>query len=193
MNRRIVLLGLACASLLLASGSGAFTAISADRSVEVSVVDDDEAFLAIPDRDLQCGNPPENTVVQNHFRSTLDSVVLSVAVPASADTGLKVAAKGGESPEELSPGGETDIHFPATGISGYAPGEGAVLQVTPTNGTTPDTVDIDVEASGGGSDVSVDDRQFDVDCANNVTKGNGGDGSAPKEKDDGTDGANQNP
>lgn len=46
-RRRLVLLSLAVASLALAAGTGAFTAMSADRGVDVRVADDDSAYIGI--------------------------------------------------------------------------------------------------------------------------------------------------
>ena len=47
MKRRTMLLGLGTAAGGLAIGTGAFTSVTADRDVEVSVVEDDDAFLAL--------------------------------------------------------------------------------------------------------------------------------------------------
>lgn len=47
MKRRTMLLGLGTAAGGLAVGTGAFTSVTAERDVEVSVVEEDDAFLAL--------------------------------------------------------------------------------------------------------------------------------------------------
>ena len=47
MNRYVTFLGVAVVSLVLVTGSGSFSAMSTDRGMEISVVDDENAYLAI--------------------------------------------------------------------------------------------------------------------------------------------------
>ena len=167
MNRHVMLLGVAVASLMLATGSGSFSAMSADRDVEISVVDDENAYLAIQnDEPLRCGNPPRNTLLRNQFDATLDSITAEVSVPAEEESALTVKARGADTKHHLSPGESAEIAFEGAGDGGYDPGEGPRLRVTLENGTTPDSLGISISrASGVGVTVSVDERTFDVDCS----------------------------
>jgi len=167
MNRYVTLLGVAAVSLMLVTGSGSFGATSTDRGTEMSVVDDENAYLAIQnDEPLQCGNPPQNTLLRNQFDATLDSITAEVSVPAEEESALTVKAKGGNTEHDLSPGESVEIAFEGTGNGGYDSGEGPRLRITPDNGTTPDSLGISIsQASGAGVTVSVDERTFDVDCA----------------------------
>jgi len=54
-RRRLLALGFAAALLVSVTGSGGFAAASADRSVPVAVVDDDEAYLGIERDDASDG------------------------------------------------------------------------------------------------------------------------------------------
>lgn len=62
MNRRQLLAGLGAAAAGggAALGTGAFTSVEADRSVNVSVADEDQAYLAIDKAQTQGGNDTEN-------------------------------------------------------------------------------------------------------------------------------------
>jgi hypothetical protein len=160
MNRRTVLLALAGVSLVLMSGSGAFTSMSAERGVDISVVEDDRAYLAINSSEaLQCGEM--NTVIQNQFSVALDSVVLDITLPREADanTTVEVVSSGSET-MELEPGESRELAF---GDGPYDPGESLGLRLELKEGQAPDHIDIEVvEATGSGIKVSTDVRQFDV-------------------------------
>ena len=163
MNRRIVLLSAACAAVLLVAGTGGFSAMSAERTVDVAVVDDDSAYLRIATDDpLQCGSPPNNAVVQNQIGMPLTTVEISVAVPSDEDGEIRVGTDGGGQTTTLAPGERTRLTFDDE----YRSGDGPVVTVEPVDGTTPAVVEVGVsEASGDGMSISVAERSFDVDCA----------------------------
>jgi len=64
MKRRTILVGLGTASTGLAVGTGAFTSVTAERDVEVSVVEEGDAFLSI--------NPLDTTDNPNGEYADLD-------------------------------------------------------------------------------------------------------------------------
>jgi hypothetical protein len=162
MNRRIALIGLACLSLLLATGSGAFSAMSADRSVDVTVVDDSEAYIAIGDT-LQCGqgnNAGNKNFVRNQFGTTIETLTLRFTVPQSESGELRVGQGG--SVEQIGVGDATTITERSV-----APGGGVAVKILPPKQGTASidalTVEV-VEASGDGVEVSVGERRIDVHC-----------------------------
>ena len=163
MNRRIILLSAACAAVLLVAGTGGFSAMSAERTVDVAVVDDDSAYLRIANDDpLQCGSPPENAVVQNQIGMPLTTVEISVAVPSDEDGEIRVGTNGGGQTSTLAPGEHKRLTFDDE----YRSGDGPVVTIEPVDGTTPEVVEIGViEVSGDGMSISVAERTFTVDCA----------------------------
>jgi hypothetical protein len=73
-RRRIALIVLAAASLMLATGSSAFTSTSADREISIEVVEDDEAYLGQTWHELdRCGNQ-DLVTIENRFGTELTEV-----------------------------------------------------------------------------------------------------------------------
>ncbi|WP_302082413.1 hypothetical protein [Salinibaculum rarum] len=161
-RRRIALLGLVVASLVLAGGSTAFSSTAANRGVSVSVASDENAYLAFPDHELQCGNPAgdsrSNTILQNQFDTTLDSVVVTVSVSKGK---LRVGKEPGEL-VQLEPEEPESFEYKLN------PGANATVQVAPPNGsaTSADTVHIEAEATGDGIHATLDERNFNSTCGN---------------------------
>jgi hypothetical protein len=63
-TRRIVALIALCVAVSMALGVGGYSSASAERSVSVSVVDDESAYLGVPGGTLHCGR---NTIFYNQF------------------------------------------------------------------------------------------------------------------------------
>lgn len=169
MKRRAALLCLVCASLLLATGSAAFTTTEADRSVEVRVVDDSNAYLAFGES-LQCGsgggNGDNQNVVRNQFPESIQSLTLRFTVKGESGA-LKIGKRG--STERLETGESKTIRF--TQIS---PGSGVTVQITsPGKGKeVADNVSVTViKAIGEGVEVSTDERHFEVSCTQTASGG----------------------
>jgi hypothetical protein len=150
-------------SLSMIVGSSAFTSTSADRSVSVDVVEDENAYLGIQSgATLQCGNPEQNTILQNQFAMTLDTVTIEVRNPATSEEDIKVSPKGDGHKEKLEPGESTQIEFDES----YSSGNGPRLQINPVQGATPENIYIAVvNATGAEMTVSAEEREFSVDCA----------------------------
>lgn len=178
-RRRIALLMLCAVSLSMIVGTSAFTSTSPERSVNVDVVEDESAYLAIQSgTTLQCGNPGRNTILQNQFVTALDEVTVEVRNPATSEESIRVSPKGDGKKEKLVPGESTRIEFDGS----YSSGDGLRLQINPVQGATPDAVYIAVvDATGDGMTVSADERKFSVDCASEDDTGDSGD------DDDGSD------
>ena len=173
MDRRIALLGLVSLALLIAPSTGAFSAMSADRGVDVSVVDDSNAYMAINnDAPLQCGNSSANTLFQNQFASPLENIEVRVSVPEDATSDIRVSKTGQNQKVTLEPGDSTTLEF-GTGGTDYNPGTGPVLKIKPVNGETPEYIMVEiVEATAPGILVTVDQRRFDVHCTKGGTETN---------------------
>jgi hypothetical protein len=165
-RRRIALIGLAAASLMLATGSRAFTSTSADREISVEVVEDGEAYLAFPDEELKCGNPQggpqKNTIVRNQLGTSL-SVTVEVSVSGGdLRIGESNPGSGQGQLEQLSPGEEETLTYHlGTGQ------EAAVFIKPPSQGNnnqtvdTADTVHVETVAVRSGIKISASERDFE--------------------------------
>lgn len=173
-HRRIALLGLCAVSLTLMVGSGAFTSTSADRTVSVTVVEDDSAYLGIGDT-LQCGvgngvGDNRNVVTNRFATTTLDQVKVRLSV--AGDGALRVSDSPGASGSSNGNGAGDAFETIDAGDSveftyTLGPGDGATVQVQPPTGNTTvaDSVHLEVvEASGDGVDISADARTLNVRC-----------------------------
>ncbi|WP_251328174.1 hypothetical protein [Haloplanus pelagicus] len=168
--RHVVVVGLVATSVLVATGTGGFTTTVAERPVEIAVAEDEDAFLGVSDENLHCGNPHENTVLQNRFRTTLERIEIIATVPRGSRDGLRVDGS------RLDPGDSTTIVFDGAGSSGrgYEPGTGPGLRVNPLGNESADTLRIEViEARGVGVEVSLVERTFTVDCPRRARARNG--------------------
>lgn len=185
-RRRLALLGLAAASLVLATGSGAFSATSADRGVEVSVVEDDKAYLALGDS-LQCGagsgNQNNRNIVQNQFaETTIEHLVLTVSVPPEESGEIRIGKTGDTT--QIGPGDSTTLTF-----ENIEPGEGATVQVRPPTGNVDSVERVGItvnKAVGDGVDATLMKRNVVVNCSSGG--GNKGGNTGENSNDDsGTD------
>jgi len=158
MNRPLRLLSVlfavgAVATLVL--GAAGFTTVEANRTVDVAVVDDDEAYLGIPDT-VSCDDNNQ-AVVTNRFATSVD-IKAEIAVPAEDEDSIRVNDR------EISDGETTEISEDAIG-----PGEAMRVDFKPkvVNNSTraPDTITIGVvEARGDGIEATVDEREVDISC-----------------------------
>jgi hypothetical protein len=140
----LCVIGLLAACLLSTVGTGGFTNVSADRQVDVSVVDDSNAYLRMPDGPLACG---ETAIVENQFEQRLDRVTFDVVIE----------------------GGELRVDHRDSEAYSLAPGESLTVELRPPadpNVTVAEKLHVeDIGAQGEGVVVSVDRRTFRVDCA----------------------------
>ena len=102
MKRRhfILLLGGGSAGAL-SVGTGAFSSVDAERDMEVSVVEDDEAYLGleVETRTVTVGQSTDVVEITNRFADT-DTLSLNVSVEDTSDTVDEVA--GADSGQKLS-------------------------------------------------------------------------------------------
>lgn len=77
-TRRLALVVLAVASLTAVVGSGAFSSVSAERGVYVSVVDDEDAYLGLSWHELDRCGEQDFVTVQNRFATPLLDVDVAV-------------------------------------------------------------------------------------------------------------------
>ena len=108
MKRRhfILLLG-GGSSGALGVGTGAFSSVDAERDVEVSVVEDDEAYLGleVETRTVTVGQSTDVVEITNRFADT-DTLSLDVSVEDTSDTvdEVAVADSGQKLSLEIGPG-----------------------------------------------------------------------------------------
>lgn len=145
-GRSLAVAGLGLAVVLLVAQTGAFSTIEADRSVQVTVGDDQSAYLGVETESVSVpGNATTSATLAtltNRFGSSID---VSVAVSEESD-----------SPPEL-----TNVDGPGTLSSGES---GPVeADVTCDDSASEETVSLEIVATG--TDVSAELTQsVDVTC-----------------------------
>jgi hypothetical protein len=162
MRRRVWLLVAVLTALLLAFGTGGFSAAQVDRAVQVSVAEDPNGYVGItylPDSvrvpygstDGQ-GNDPRSEVHVLTIENNLDDrMALTVVVTDSS---------GGPPKLENSRGGEAEYD-----LGGFDPGESALLDipvVCAANGAT-ETWQLRITAHGGDIDAILT-REVTIEC-----------------------------
>ncbi|MFW6003313.1 MAG: hypothetical protein ACOCPT_02720 [Halanaeroarchaeum sp.] len=149
-GRKALSLALAgIAVVTLAFGTGAFTSVSAERGVSVSVADDDSAYVGYESSDVTVsdGDNVELVTVTNRFQGDLN--VTSVDISAGSMS-------------------FTNLSYPTmeSGESGAITGD-----VEECEAGTTETVQVTVTVSGTGvwakiyGDSETQEREFDVECA----------------------------
>jgi hypothetical protein len=98
--RRLALVTLVAAAVVALPATSGFSAASADRSVEVAIVDDEDAYMTLiydEDADVNADSGPamyEYLTVKNKFTGSVDATVETTVV---SDSGLTVTG-----PDELN-------------------------------------------------------------------------------------------
>lgn len=150
MNRRTLAL---CVVLTLAvvlssvAGTGSFDRASVDRSLEIRVGDDDDAYLRVVDGPLRCGKP---VLLRNGLDTTVTGVRMEVAVDAGS---VRIAG------HRVGPGRRS------LSLSGrrVRPGDALSVAVEPTAGHVEATVRR-ITVAGADTTVSLD-GTVPVNCA----------------------------
>ncbi|AUX08760.1 hypothetical protein AArcSl_1125 [Halalkaliarchaeum desulfuricum] len=129
--------------LLLVAGTGGFSAMTADRGVDVSVVPDDEAYVGIEKVGDQVYEDDRIHLltITNQFASEMDE--LSVTVDGESDVIVTGLVKPGET--SLSPGERTNV----------------TAECTRT--TERGSVELDITGEAGAASFDIT-REIDVDC-----------------------------
>ncbi len=147
MNRtKLVSLAVGLVAVIaLVTASGAFSGLTADRSLDVSVVDDDEAYLKIDGVDKQF-EAEENTTI-----GTLE-ITNQFSEPADIEIEL-----------EDSPDGFDEGDFDSELESELKPGEENTYTLE-TNCTASGEVTVTITAETDSAEVTANDRSFHLEC-----------------------------
>lgn len=145
--RLLAVVGVVASLVLVAPQTGAFTSAAADRSISITVVDDESAYLGIQQSPVSVGgNENRNVVlltVTNRFSEPLE---LNVHITEqNPDSRPSVARANG--PARLAAGAESPV----------------AAVVTCANSTGSDTATVTLSASGDGVSVTAN-RTVAVDC-----------------------------
>jgi uncharacterized membrane protein YdfJ with MMPL/SSD domain len=170
-TRRVLALVALCVAASMALGVGSYSSVSAERSVSVSVVPPEEAYLGFDDR-LRCG--PGNSAgagngqafLHNQFAADIDDIEVRITA-----LGGYVRVRAAESPKgapatQLRPNDPTaTLAFEDT----YGPGSSVELEMYGPSGVgTKDGADelrIElVEATGPNVRVAGVEKTYEVDC-----------------------------
>jgi hypothetical protein len=157
MSRRVALVVLAFAAVaLFATGAFGFTSVSAERGVSVAVVDDESAFLGLPnDPAVDCtvgGSPEEDCkelellTVTNQFSTGLTALSVAPAESEASVEDLAVSADVDDA-TPLQPGDAVTI----TGDVDCAAGETVTAELT-------------ITVAGDGVEATKYDKEVRVDC-----------------------------
>ncbi|SDG21103.1 hypothetical protein [Halorientalis regularis] len=147
----------ACAAVSLAVGAGAFNSVSADRGVEVSVVEDEEAMLGIETAaDMSFDNGVERRDIATITNRFGESVTVEVTVVDSGGNVPRLKS-GGYRSVTLQPGDEATIEpriqCSAKGGQSNPQSESWTLTVLATGVTVSveTTTEIQIECTGNGN------------------------------------------
>lgn len=136
--RRLALAALALSAVLALSTTGAFTSTTADRSVDVSVAEDENAYLGLSWSDLDRCGEQELVEVSNRFGTKLTEVDAEVVREEGLRAGISYT------PAELDPGESQPLN----------------INIRPENASQVDqrSVTVRIEASGPSTNVAVAQR-----------------------------------
>jgi hypothetical protein len=116
LGKRLAIVGFVAAAALLATGTGGFSAMTADRGVEVAVVDDSEAFIGY---ESSCAGGDLSVTVTNRFDRTVTESSVTVAggteQVGSLDSGEASTVTFGV--EEIEPDGPVTVEVSRAGLS----------------------------------------------------------------------------
>jgi|GEM_PF-6728329 len=129
-----------CAAVSLSVSVGGFSSVSAERGVSVTVVENEDAFLGVPESELSCGN--SNRLFYNRFSEPV------------TDGRVEVTPREGELKVKRDSGFETyNQPFTLYVTGNVTPGEGFPFHITPVNESATE-VEMDIDVSGPGFDIS---------------------------------------
>ncbi|GAB6860297.1 hypothetical protein ACFQL0_12855 [Haloplanus litoreus] len=150
-----------CVAASMALGVGSYSSASADRSVSVAVVEDEEAYIGIPDSTLRCGRG-QNALFYNRFPAPVTDGHVEVTV---GDGDLVVKRDDGF--VEYYAGQEFTVPIDEN----VTAGERFRLHLKPTNESA-ESITARIEVRGTGFSVSTTATR-DVSCEKQVDRSSG--------------------
>ncbi len=167
MDRPLRVVGLLFAIAAVSAavfGAGGFTEASADRSVAVAVVDNEDAYLALTDT-VYCENETATATINNQLATELQTVTYRVALE---DDGTINVTSGGDSVVLSSETNNTTVELTQENVG---VGEQIDLRFHPDNGAkVPSQVSVTiVNATGEGITVAGASETVALQCATNYS------------------------
>ena len=179
-TRRVVALVALCVAASMALGVGSYSSVSAERSVSVTVVDDESAYLGVPGGTLQCEHE-HNTLFYNQFPEPVTGGHVNIT-PKDGDLTIRHDGR----VYDAHRGQEITLRVEEKVISG---GQFEV-QLRRVGGSA-DSVTVDIEVSGPTFNVSTTETRG-VDCEKQTVlstdSDDGDDGEDGEDSGDGDDG-----
>jgi len=135
INHRYIVVGMLFVAIII-TGTTAYDSITADRSVDVSVVENEDAYLAIETQALESGSVVPAFIFTNNFNRDAD---LSVDVTDSiGKSGTSVVNQGDLNEKTISDGKTAELKIECSDASkSYNIGLQVILETT--------NIEIDVE------------------------------------------------
>lgn len=146
----------AVATLVL--GAAGFTTVEANRTVDVAVVDDDEAYIGIPEK-VELNSEP---IAKNRFATDVE-ITAKIAVPATTNGDIVVQT---EARKEVLEESEKPIKVTEEDVRPGEPMEVTFSRNTEENNTEPLPEHISIELTdvqGDNIEASVGERTVEVD------------------------------
>ena len=148
----------AVATLVL--GAAGFTTVEANRTVDVAVVDDDEAYIGIPEK-VTPGTKPQS-IATNRFATDVE-ITAKIAVPATTNGDIVVQT---EARKEILEESEKPIKVTEEDVGPGEPMEVTFSRNTEGNNTEPLPEHINIkltDVQGDNIEASVGERTVEVD------------------------------
>ena len=177
-TRRVLAMLALCLAASTALGVGSYSSVSADRSVSVAVVEDEDAYIGVPDSTLRCGRG-QNALFYNRFPAPVTDGHVRVTV----GRGDLVVKHDGEF-VEYYPGEEFTVDVE----DNVTAGERFRLHLKPTNDSAR-SITTHVDVSGPGFSVTTT-AERTVACERRVGGPGGGPSAAASTNGSDGDGGN---
>ena len=146
----------ACAAVSLAVGAGAFSSVSADRGVEVSVVDDEEAMLGIEtagDGEIESDNPTHDETLITFYNRLGGKIELTADISEPKPTQHPKLKDYSLSKRTLEPGDRATLSADINCNNGNATSDedwNVAIDATGETVSVETTETITVECTGNG-------------------------------------------
>ena len=134
INHRYIIAGILFIAIII-TGTTAYDSITADRSVDISVVENKDAYLAIETQDLENGSEVSAFEFTNNLNRDAD---LSVDVTDPIQSGASVVNEGDLNEQSISDGETAELNIECSDVSkSYNIGLQIILETT--------NIEIDIE------------------------------------------------
>lgn len=153
INHRYIIAGVLFIAIII-TGTTAYDSITADRSVDISVVENEDAYLAIETRDLKNGSEVPAFIFTNNLNRDADlSVEVTDSIQKSGASVVNITV--GESSDERETGEEIAI----------SDGETATLNIECSDASKSYNIGLQIILETTNIEIDVE-REYTLECDN---------------------------